>query len=163
VRRGISLLEVVVVLAITVTALLTALPILVSLLREQKGLTAEILRGDTLPLLHGRLDNDLANSRSLDIAWDQENKTTSLVLAPRDETAYTLLWTFSGTSLERKEVPPDGSKGPPPHTWTVAGALVLLPQELVGGRLGLLWQPATGGGPTEVLVLEGPRADEVTE
>lgn len=157
-RRGFSLLEVVVVLAITITVLFTALPIVVALLREQKGLAAEVLRGDTLPFLHGRIDRDLGNAR--DMAFDQDPETGGILisLAPRAEKAPRIVWNFAGTRIERREVPADGTDGPPPHTWTVAGALSVDPIELYEGRLGLRWFPASG--PAELLVFEAPRAGE---
>lgn len=158
-RRGLSLLEVVVVLAIVITVLAVALPIAVALLREQKGLAAEILRGDTLPLLHARLDRDLGAARGFTVLPSTgDDPGLDLSLAPRKAENPTVVWTLSGTSLSRREVPADGSAGPPPHTWQVEGAFSLSPEELLGGRLGFLWIPLSG--PAELLVFEAPHGGE---
>ncbi len=157
-RRGFSLLEAIVVLAITVTALAIALPILLALLREQKGLASEVLRGDTLPLLHARLDRDLGEASALSAAVQESPPALLVTLAPRTEKGPSVLWTFAGKSLSRREVPADGSPGPPPHDWSVEGTLDVVREELPRGRLAILWQPP--GTAAELMVFELPRSEE---
>lgn len=155
--RGLSLLEAVVVLAIVITVLATSLPILLALLREQKGLAGEILRGESFPLVHGRLDRDLGAAKALTVAVQDEPPAVILSLTPRLEGAATVVWRL-GAELSRQLVPADGSTPGDPRVWKIEGSLAFLPTELSGGRIGFLWSPL--GGQQEIVVFETPRADE---
>lgn len=158
-RRGLSLIEALVVLMIGVIVLLAAFPIAVDLMREGKGLSAELLTGETLPHLHERLSQDLlaAASASLGRPEGKPDGTFQMVLTPPAEVDPLVIYDLATTEVVRtvKSRVPGDTTPSGTRKWQVPGRLDLLPEELLLGRLGFVFKPEKGEDEILVFALPG--------
>ncbi|MEO6325899.1 MAG: prepilin-type N-terminal cleavage/methylation domain-containing protein [Thermoanaerobaculia bacterium] len=156
--RGVSLVEMLVVMAIGMTVILVLLPITLGLLREGKNLSGEALTSETLPHLHERLAQDLlAAGGAVVLPYPLDGSPTAqLTLTPPRIEDPTVVYDFSPALIRRSVRAADPDAPPParPQTWSIPGSLTVLEDELVQGRLGLRFQPARG--PAEILVFALP-------
>jgi hypothetical protein len=156
--RGLSLVEMLVVMAIGMTVMLVLLPITIGLLREGQALSTEILTSEALPHLHERLAQDLLAAGGAGIIpfpFDG-SPVVRLTLTPPLPADPIVIYDFEPTLIRRTVQSPDPKIPPParPQSWRVPGSVSVPQDELVAGRFGLLYRPA--GGEAELLVFALP-------
>jgi hypothetical protein len=145
--RGVSLVELCVVVLIGSALLFALLPIALGLLRQQAGLSAQSLGIDTWPLLVERLSGDAGRSSGALVSPPFPSAAFRLHLpADRGEDP-DVTWTFGAGKAERatERKKPDGDLVRVTTTWDLPGTLTLEPGELANGRL--LFAFDDGSGP----------------
>lgn len=157
--RGLTLVEMLVVMAIGVVVMLVLLPITIGLLREGKGLSAEVLSSDDLPPLHERLAQDLlaaAGAGVFPYPIDGSPVVTLTLTPPLPEDPI-VVYEFSPTLVRRVVSSPDPKAPVParPQSWSVPGLISVMESELAGGRFGLLYRPARGDAEILLFALPG--------
>ena len=158
-RRGVSLIEMCVVVMIGVVLLFALLPVALGLLRQQAGLNARSLGIDTWPLLVERLAGDAGRSSGALVSPPFASVAFRLHLPPEREEDPDVTWTFGAGKAERatERRKPDGEVVRATVTWDLPGLLTLEADELANGRLLLAWNDGSGpelfalacGRPTE--------------
>jgi hypothetical protein len=158
-RRGLSLVELCVVLLIGVVLLFSLLPISLGLLRQQAGLDAKTLSPEMFPLLWERLSSDLTRASAVALAPPFPSAAFRLDLVPFGEDDPEVSWTVRrdvvARTTTRKKA--DGEVVTATSTWAVPGTLSLDADELGNGRLLLRWDQ---GGATELIALACGRPTE---
>jgi hypothetical protein len=157
--RGLSLVELCVVMLIGVVLLFSLLPVSMGLLRQQAGLDAKRLSVEMFPLLWERLSADFAHASSAAVSPPFAAPAFRLDLVPLREEDAEISWTVAGgvvarTSVRKKS---EEESSTSTTTWTIPGALSLDSDELANGRLLLRWEDGSGrellplacGRPTE--------------
>ena len=157
--RGLSLVEMLVVMAIGVTVMLVLLPITIGLMREGKGLSTEILTSESLPHLHERLAQDLlaaSGAGILPFPIDTSALVQMTLTPPLPEDPI-VIYDFEPTLIRRIVQSRDPKAPPParPQSWRVPGHVTVLPDELVAGRFGLLYSPIRGEAEILLFALPG--------
>ncbi len=154
-RRGFSLVEASVVLLIGVVLLFALLPVATSLLRQQAGLTARSLGVETFPLLFERLSGDAGRSSGGYVSPPFPSGAFRLHLPPDRSEDPDVTWTFGGGEASRttERTKEDGEIVRATTTWELPGALALDADELLEGRLLLVWDD--GSGPERVALACG--------
>lgn len=157
--RGLSLVELCVVLLIGVVLLFSLLPISLGLLRQQAGLDAKALSPEMFPLLWERLSSDLSHASGVAMSPPFPAPAFRLDLLPLHEDDPEVSWTVRrnvvGRTTTRKKA--DSEIVSATSTWTVPGTLSLDADELGNGRLLLRWDQ---GGETELIALACGRPTE---
>lgn len=157
--RGVSLMEMCVVVMIGVVLLFALLPVALGLLRQQAGLNARSLGIETWPLLVERLGSDAGRSSGALVSPPFPAATFRLRLPPDRDEDPDVTWTFKDGRAERtsERKRPDGTVVRATTAWDLPGTLALEPDELAEGRLLLVWDDGSGpelvalacGRPTE--------------
>jgi hypothetical protein len=157
--RGVSLVEMCVVVFIGVALLFALLPVALGLLRQQAGLNARSLGIDTWPLLVERLSGDAGRSAGALVSPPFPSAVFRLRLPADREEDPDVTWTFGAgkakRATERKKR--DGGVVRATTTWDLPGTLALDAGELANGRLLLAFEDGSGpelfalvcGRPTE--------------
>ena len=156
--RGLTLVELLVVMAIGVIVMLVLIPITIGLLREGKELGTEAVTTDALPPLHERLAQDLLAARGADVQpFPILGSSVVLTLTPPLPDDPIVIYDFEPTLIRRTVRSPDPKAPPParPQSWSVPGSVTVLQDELVSGRLGLLYRPLKGDAEILVFALPG--------
>jgi hypothetical protein len=157
--RGVSLVEMCVVVMIGVALLFALLPVALGLLRQQAGLNARSLGIDTWPLLVERLSGDAGRSSGALVSPPFPSAAFRLHLPPDRDEDPDVTWTFGADKAERttERKKPDGEAVRATVTWELPGSLTLNADELASGRLLLAFDDGSGpelfalacGRPTE--------------
>lgn len=157
--RGVSLVELCVVVMIGLVLLFALLPVALGLLRQQAGLDARSLGIDTWPLLVERLSGDAQRSSGALVSPPFASPAFRLHLPPDRAEDPDVTWTFGAGRAERTAARrrPDGEVVRATVTWDVPGPLTLDAGELAEGRLLLSFDDGSGpelfalacGRPTE--------------
>ncbi len=157
--RGLSLVELAVVLLIGVVLLFSLLPISTGLLRQQAGLDAKRLSVEMFPLLYERLSLDFAHASAVALSPPFAAPAFRMDLTPRRAEDPEVSWTVAAGAVSRTNVrrKPDGAVVSATSTWALSGSLALDADELAAGRLLLVWEDGSGpeflpllcGRPTE--------------
>lgn len=157
--RGVSLVEMCVVVMIGVSLLFALLPIAIGLLRQQAGLGARSLGVEAWPLLVERLTGDAGRSSGAFVSPPFPSPVFRLHLPAARDGDPDVTWTFgagkAARATERKR--PDGEIVRATVTWDLPGVLALDPDELENGRLLLAFD---GGAGPELLALAFGRPTE---
>ncbi len=158
-RRGVSLVEMCVVVMIGVALLFSLLPVALGLLRQQAGLNARSLGIDTWPLLVERLSGDAGRSSGALVSPPFPSAVFRLQLPPDRKEDPDVTWTFGAGKAERttERKKPDGEVVRATVAWDLPGPLTLDADELANGRLLLAFDDGSGpelfalacGRPTE--------------
>lgn len=158
-RRGVSLVEMCVVVMIGVALLFSLLPVALGLLRQQASLNARSLGIDTWPLLVERLSGDAGRSSGALVSPPFSSAAFRLHLPPSRDEDPDVTWTFGAGTAERatERKKPDGEVVRATVTWDLPGPLTLDAGELANGRLLLAFDDGSGselfavacGRPTE--------------
>jgi hypothetical protein len=158
-RRGVSLVEMCVVLMIGLVLLFALLPVSLGLLRQQAGLNARSLGVDTWPLLVERLGSDAARSSGGFVSPPFPAAALRLHLPPGRDEDPDVTWSFADGRAERtvERRKAGGEVVRATTTWDLPGTLSLEPDELAAGRLLFAWDDGSGpelvalacGRPTE--------------
>ena len=158
-RRGVSLVEMCVVVLIGVSLMFALLPVAIGLLRQQAGLGARNLGIDTWPLLVERLTGDAGRSSAVLVSPPFPAPAFRLRLPPEREEDPEVVWTFGPGTAEREVTwrKPDGSRGRTSIAWDLPGRVSLDPDELENGRLLFAFEDGSG---RELLALACGRPTE---
>ncbi len=154
-RRGVSLVEMCVVVMIGVVLLFALLPVTLGLLRQEAGLNARSLGIDTWPLLVDRLEADAGRSSGALVSPPFPAAAFRLQLPPERDEDPDVAWTFGDGTAERTTTrkKPGGDVVRATTTWDLPGTLALDADELAAGRLLLVWDD--GSGPERVALACG--------
>lgn len=157
--RGVSLIEMCIVVMIGLVLLFALLPVALGLLRQQAGLNARSLGIDTWPLLVERLSGDASRSSGALVSPPFPSSAFRLHLPPDREEDPDVTWTFGAGKAARttERVKPGGEVVRATVTWDLPGFLTLDAEELADGRLLLAFDDGSGpehfslacGRPTE--------------
>jgi hypothetical protein len=157
--RGVSLVELCVVVLIGLALLFALLPVALGLLRQQAGLNARSLGIDTWPLLVERLSGDAGRSSGALVSPPFPAAAFRLHLPPDRDEDPDVTWTFGAGRAERttERKKPDGDVVRATVAWELPGTLALDGGELANGRLLLAFDDGSGpelfalacGRPTE--------------
>ena len=158
-NRGVSLVELCVVMLIGVVLLFSLLPVSMGLLRQQVGLDAKQVSVEMFPLLWERLLADFARASAVAVSPPFPSPAFQLDLVPLREEDPEVSWVLHGSRVERtsRRKRPDGEVVSATSTWTLPGTLSLDPGELANGRLLLRWNE---GKDTELIALACGRPTE---
>jgi hypothetical protein len=145
-RRGLSLLETVVVLFIGIVLLFSLLPAAIGLLRQQKALTASTLSIETFPLLWERLGRDFSEAAGARVDPAFESPVFRVVLSPIEHGEPGVTWEFRRQTIIRTLVRADaeGRETRNERTWAIEGHFSLLRDEIAFGRWVLRYEPPSG-------------------
>jgi hypothetical protein len=135
-RRGVSLVEAVVVLFIGVVLLFSLWPAATGLLRQQRRLSAEELSIESFPFLYERLGADFSRASGLRVEPEIESASFRLTLLPGEPDVPEVRWEFAHAAA-RREV---GGEKPSARSWTLDGSLSLRRNELSHGRCVLAYE-----------------------
>ena len=149
--RGVSLVELVVVVFIGVILIVSLLPTAVGLLRRQVGLSAKALSVETLPLFFDRMSADFARSSLVAVEPPGPAPAFRVVLTPLLESDPEVTYAIQGASVvrTRRLRGADGRVATDSHSWVLPGTLGLLRDELPWGRA--VFELGRPGGGSEIL------------
>ena len=150
-RRGVSLIETVVVLFIGVVLLFSLLPTSIELLRQQKALNASVLSLETFPLLWERLGRDFSEAAGAMVDPPVESPEFLIFLTPLKPGNPAVTREFRYEKAARTTVRADeqgretivrtavrtdeeGRETRSERTWTIEGRFSLMREALVSGR-----------------------------
>jgi hypothetical protein len=145
-RRGVSLVETVVVLFLGVVLLLSLLPIAIGLLRQESALKASTLNVETFPLLWERLGRDFSEAGGATVSPPFVSPLFRIVLSPPHPGAPEVTWDFRNETIVRTLVSTDdqGRETRNARAWTIEGRFRLLYDELAFERWVLRYSPPRG-------------------
>jgi hypothetical protein len=155
--RGVSLVELAVVVFIGVVLVVSLLPTATGLLRRQAGLSAKALSVETLPLFFDRLAADFARSSAVTVVPPGPAPAFQVVLTPLAESDPEVTYTIQGASVvrTRRLRGADGRVATESHAWILPGTLDLLRDELPWGRT--VFELTRTGGGAEILAFASGR------
>ena len=149
-RRGLSLVEMVVVVLVGIVLIVSLLPAATGLLRQEQALSASVLSIETLPFLVERLEADFARAASAGVESRAEAPSFRIVLSPAAPEDPDVAWSVRGSSVTRvlSRTDAEGQVSRSTRTWQLPGSLALFRGDPPRGRV--------------VLTLSIPRApDEI--
>jgi type II secretory pathway pseudopilin PulG len=153
-RRGVSLVESVVVMMIGIVLLFSLWPVATGLLRQQRRLSAEELSVESFPFLYEHLAADFSHAAGVLVEPEIESPSFRLILLPGEPDGAEVRWEFAHSLVRRRM----GGEEPSSRRWMLDGTLSLRRDDLSYGRFVLSFErpgeasellafrPGRGGG-----------------
>lgn len=156
-KRGVSLIEMVVVIFIGVVIILSLLPVAIGLIRQQRALSAPMLEVESFPLIWERMRVDFAAASSASVEQPAPN-VFLIVLSPQKRRDPEIVWQFQGSRAARQAewTDEDGQVTTNTRRWTLPGPIDLDREQSTSARTVLRWTPPKGA--EEFLAFQAGRA-----